>query len=113
MTSEELNDGFDEVGSGLDTFFAGAETTEELGSSTVQIHTEDGPVMEFDSILMCELAGEAVVICKEAIRAAGEAHLIPTNVIPWRKVSSISIPMDDGRLENVDGELIGVNGDGQ
>jgi len=108
---EELNDGF-ELGSaeGLDHITLGADTIEELGSATVRVIPKDGPYQEFDSVMVCELAGEATVIAKEAVRAEGAAHLIPTLVVPYSELEAIVIPMDDGRLDEADAELIGVNG---
>lgn len=106
----ELNDGFS-LGSaeGLDHITLGAEDTEELGEASVRVLPKEAPHQEFDSVMVCEIAGEASVIAKEAIQAEGEAHLVPTRVWPYREVEAIVIPMEDGRLEAADAELIGVN----
>jgi len=114
---EELNDFLaDDAPGSLDEIHLGAESTEELGSATVSITTRAGVHQEtvrteqFDQIQVMDIGGSTVVIGKEAIRAEGVAHLIPTRLIPWKQVLNIDVPMDDGRLEEVDGELIGVNG---
>jgi len=112
--TEELNDTFDmEGGDGLHYITLGSETVEELGEATVRVIPKEAPYQDFDSVLVLELAGETTVIAKEAVRAGGEAHLIPSNVWPYREIEAIVIPFDDGRMESADAELIGVNADGQ
>lgn len=108
---EELKDGFSlpAKSDGLNHITLGAESVDELGEATVRVLPKDAPHQEFDSVMVCELAGEPTVIAKEAVRAEGEAHLIPSTVWPYREVEAIVIPMDDGRLEAADAELIGVN----
>lgn len=118
-TSEELKGGF-ELGSaeGMDHTHMGAGTVEDLGHATVDITTRAGIHREtvrtetFDKVQIFELAGTPVVVGLEAIRAEGEAHLLPTRIIPWGQVLGIDIPMDDGRLEAAGAERIGVNADG-
>lgn len=106
----ELKDGFS-LGSaeGLDHITLGAEDTEELGDATVRVLLKEGPHQEFDSVMVCEIAGEASVIAKEAIQAQGEAHLVPTRIWPYREVEAIVVPVGDGRLEAAEAERIGVN----
>lgn len=113
--SEELNDGFSlpSKADGLNHITLGAETVDELGDATVRVIPKDAPHHEFDSVQVLELAGEPTLIAKEAIRVQGEAHLIPSTIWPYREIEEVVIPMDDGRLEAADGELIGVNADGQ
>jgi hypothetical protein len=114
MTAQELNDGFSLDGAeGLDYVTMGAESIEELGVATVRVLPKDAPHQEFDSVLVCEIAGEASVMAKEAIEAEGEAHLIPTRICPLDEVEAIVVPLDDGRLEAADAERIGVNADGE
>jgi hypothetical protein len=112
---EELNDGFSLDGAvGLDHITMGAESTEELGVATVRVIPKEGPYQEFDSVMVCELAGEATVIAKEAIRGpAGDAHPIPSTIWQYADIEALVIPMDDGRLEAAEAERIGVNADGQ
>ena len=107
----ELNDGFS-LGSaeGLDHITLGAEDTEELGEAFVRVIPSDGsPIQEFDSVMVCTVAGEPTVMGKEAIQAEGEAHLLPTWVKKYSDVEAIVIPLDDGRLEAAGAELIGVD----
>jgi hypothetical protein len=111
MTGEELKDGFS-LGSaeGMDHITLGAESVEELGHATVRVIPKgDAPYQEFDSVMVFPLAGEPTVIAKEAIRAEGEAHLLPTTIWPYREIEAIVIPLDDGRMEEIDAERIGVN----
>mgnify|MGYP006279538673 CR=1 FL=1 len=107
----ELNDFLtgDDAPNSLDEIHLGAETTDELGEATVRVIPKDAPHQEFDSVQVMELAGEPTVIAKEAVESGGEAHLVPRTMWPYREVEAIVIPMDDGRLEAADGELIGVN----
>lgn len=116
MTSEELNDGFD-LGSaeGMDHITMGSDSIEELGVATVRVLPKNAPHQEFDSVTVFDLAGEPVVMAKEAIRAEGAAHLLPTRIWPLSEVEAIVVPLDDGRLESIEGaERIGVNAeDGQ
>jgi len=111
MTSEELNDGFELPADvdGLNHFTAGAELVDELGDATVRVIPKDGPHQEFDSVQVCRLAGEATVIAKEAVRAEGEAHLIPSTIWRYADIEALVIPMDDGRLEAADAERSGGN----
>ncbi|AGM11307.1 hypothetical protein HHTV1_53 [Haloarcula hispanica tailed virus 1] len=111
---EELKDGFDLPADvdGLNHFTAGAETVDELGDATVRVIPKDAPHQEFDSVMVCRLAGEATVIAKEAVRFEGEAHLVPSTVWPYREVEAIVVPFDDGRIEAAGAERIGVNADG-
>jgi len=118
--SDELNDWLaDSDIEGLDYITLGSETTDELGMATVSVTTQAGIHQEtvrtetFDQVQVMEVAGDTVVIGKEAIRAEGAGHLIPTRIIPWGQVLNIDVPMDDGRLEAAGAELIGVNADGE
>ena len=108
---EELNDWLagDDVPGSLDEMHLGAETVDKLGEATVRVIPKDAPHQEFDSVQVLELAGEPTLIAKEAVRAGGEAHLIPSTLWPYREVEAIVIPMDDGRLDAAEAERIGVN----
>ena len=109
----ELNDGFDLPSDvdGLNHMHMGAESTDELGMATVEVRTHSsGSGGFFDNVKILDLAGETVVLAQEAIEVEGEPHLIPTQIIPWKEVKDIQVPLDDGRLEETDGERIGVNG---
>lgn len=109
----EMKDPFDMDqmdGDGWHYITMGAENTDELGESTVRVLSKEGAVQDFDSVLVCDLAGETAVIAKEAVKSEGEVYLMPTLVMPFRDVEAIVIPMDDGRLESAEAEVVGVNG---
>jgi len=112
---EELNDGFSLPGKadGLKHITLGSETVEDLDEASVRVIPKEAPYQEFDSVQVLDLAGEPTAIAKEAIRAEGEAHLIPSTIWPMDEVEAIVIPFEDGRMEAADAERIGVNADGQ
>lgn len=110
--SEELEDPFSlpDGADGYNDIYLGADDIEDLGHASVTVRTKnDGTGGTFDSVQVVELAGEPTILAKRAIEAEGRKVLIPTQVIPWDQVTGIRVPIGDGRLEQVDGELIGVD----
>lgn len=112
--SEELKDTFSlpPDADGLHHITLGAESTDELGQDVVRVIPKDAPVQEFDSVMVCQLAGEPTLFAKEAVRFEGEAHLLPSRIWPFDEIEAILIPLHDGRVEEVGGDVIGVNADG-
>ena len=89
----------------------------DLGHASVEvkyrsgIHQEVTASEEYDQVAVFELGSETVVMAKEAIQVDGKKVLIPSRIFPMSEVMNIDVALSDGRLDELDASLIGVNAD--